>query len=357
MRTSLFLLAGLALAAACGDETTEPSPVGDQAATTALAVAHDSWLTRANMPANRTNMAVATVTNAAGPSLVYAIGGLTPTGMPSAKVTAYNVATNTWTFRRPLPVPLAESNGAGVINGKIYVSGGYSDWGGWFPGGDLYVYDPATNTWTRKRDMPSVTTDDYYVRHPGGLGVTGVINGKLYVVSGCFWAWEPWGYVEDCSPLFYRYNPVTDQWTTLPDPFVDEPQGSSPYLGGVIGGKFYLMAGTWGTPGARLAVYDPPTNAWTEKTPLGLARPGAASAVLGGKLYVMGGSRYDAASHTSETLDVTIVYDPATDAWTRRASMPSPRTGISASKVFLNGQPLIEVVGGVAPGSNLQYVP
>jgi hypothetical protein len=37
--------------------------------------------------------------------------------------------------------------------------------------------------------------------------------------------------------------------------------------------------------------------------------------------------------------------------------MPSPRTGISASKVFLNGQPLIEVIGGAAPGNNLQYVP
>ena len=69
------------------------------------------------------------------------------------------------------------------------------------------------------------------------------------------------------------------------------------------------------------------------------------------------GPRTFVADVSAETLDVTIVYDPATDAWTRRASMPSPRTGISASKVFLNGQPRIEVVGGVAPGSNLQYVP
>ena len=48
-------------------------------------------------------------------------------------MTAYNVATNTWTFRHRLPKPLAGSNGAGVINGKIYVSGGYSDYGGDFP--------------------------------------------------------------------------------------------------------------------------------------------------------------------------------------------------------------------------------
>ena len=37
-----------------------------------------------------------------------AIGGLTPTRMPSAKVTAYDGATNTWTFRRPPSEPLAK---------------------------------------------------------------------------------------------------------------------------------------------------------------------------------------------------------------------------------------------------------
>ena len=59
---------------------------------------------------------------------MYAIGGRNPNGVPIAAHAAYNVATNTWTFRRGLPVPLAFSNGAGVINGKIYVSGGFSNY-------------------------------------------------------------------------------------------------------------------------------------------------------------------------------------------------------------------------------------
>jgi N-acetylneuraminic acid mutarotase len=79
--------------------------------------------------------------------------------------------------------------------------------------------------------------------------------------------------------------------------------------------------------------------------------------VLDGKLSVMGGRRYNAAQDAFETLDITIVYDPATDAWTRRAPMPSPRADIAASQVRLNGQARIEVVGGSVPGNNLQYVP
>ena len=184
--------------------------------------------------------------------------------------------------------------------------------------------------------------------------MTGVIKGKLYVVSGCFMAEPPWGYFEECNPLFFRYNPVTDRWVTLPPPFTE---AIGPIIGGVIGGKFYVMAGSPYTHDARFVVYDPVTNQWTTRTPLGLSRPGAASAVLDGKLYVMGGSRYNAKTETWETLDITIVYDPATDAWTRRASLPGPRTDLTASRVYLNGQPRIELVGGIAPGNNLQYVP
>ncbi|HET6796391.1 MAG TPA: kelch repeat-containing protein, partial [Gemmatimonadales bacterium] len=322
-----------------------------------LAVASNSWLIRAKMPVNRTNMAVATVTNAAGQSVVYVIGGLTTTGMPSEKVMAYNVATNTWTFRSPLPVRLAGSSGAGVINGKIYVSGGYSDYGGSFPGPKLYRYDPATNTWTQKRSIPILPTDIGGDRAAGN-GVTGVIGGKLYVVSGCFQADDPWGYFETCNPLFFRYNPATDQWARLPNPFADSEWGAAgPSIGGVIAGKFYVMTGSRYTHDARMAVYDPATNRWTPQNPLGLGRPGAASAVSGGKLYVFGGARYNASKDAMEVLAITIRFDPTTGIWTRRADLPSPREHIAASKVSVNGQERIEVLGGIGTGNNLQYIP
>jgi len=361
------LAPSMAWVAACGDNSTgptqpaEPTPSGPE-----LVVASNSWITRKNLPSVRRNLAVATVTNAAGQSIVYAIGGLTDVYpvSPLRKVTAYNVATNTWTERRPLPVPLASSNGAGVINGKIYVSGGFSTSGDAAPTRALYAYDPGTNTWTRKHDLPTIggPTKDWTV---GSNGVTGVINGKLYVVTRCS---SRVYYTEDdvcegdlTGPRLFRYNPVTDRWVTLAPPFPAATVHEmvwTPLAGGVIGGKFYVMGGDYGNKG-RLSVYDPATNRWTVKNPLGLARSGVATAVLGSKLYVMGGLRYDPIANELQELDVTIVYDPVTNLWTRRASMPSPRIYMAGTTVLLNGKPRIEVVGGAGglAADNLQYIP
>lgn len=357
----IVTLGSLALAG-CGNEATGPSPASTTTSpATPLAAASNAWLTRADMLTTRTDLAIATVTNAAGQSVIYTIGGLNPNGVPLKTVTAYNVATNTWTFRRALPAPLAWTNGAGVINGKIYVSGGFSEYGqgDGYPSKALYLYDPVANTWTRKHDMPSLYgPPDWNNFALGSEGVTGVINGKLYVVTACSVANEPWGYQEGCDgkgAWFLRYNPATDRWAMLPSPF--PAAARPPFVGGVIAGKLYVMAASRYTHDGYLAAYDPATNLWSTKNALGLARPGAATAVLAGRLYVMGGVRFDPVREDYDTLDKTIAYNPATNLWTPRASMPSRRSGIAATVVRVNGQSRIEVVGGQAPGNNLQYVP
>jgi N-acetylneuraminic acid mutarotase len=360
-----FLLPGaLALGtfwlAGCGDTATEP-PGSAQPTTEApdLAVTSNSWITRARLPMTRWQHTLATVTNAAGQSVVYVIGGATAGAWPSTKVAAYNVATNTWSWPRQLPVSVAASNGAGVINGKIYISGGNSRIYEYLPSRALYMFNPSTNTWTRKRDIPIVTVNGEE-RIGGGRGVTGVINGKLYVVAGCFTLPSDWyEYVESCNPLFFRYDPVTNGWTRLPSPFGSNTPTSSPYGGGVIGGKFYLTATSEFTGDARFSVYDPATNRWSTKPILGGARSGAATAVLGGRLYVMGGSYF-----ASGPLDLTSVFNPTTNLWSQRARLPSPRTGIAGTTVMLNGTARIQVIGGslgrddVGPvDNNLQYIP
>jgi N-acetylneuraminic acid mutarotase len=340
-RPTAFALACLTLAA-CGETTTEPPPAAEPAPSSAApAVASNSWITRADMPTERWGLTSAVVRNAAGHSILYAIGGSSasfpqpsgPTTGALTKVQAYDATTNDWFIRAPLPLPLYKSNGTGVIDGKIYISGGRMS-------GDknyvqaLFVYDPTTNTWTRKRDMPTESWG----------GMTAVIDNQLYVLT-CVSEEDCW---EFSTPLLYRYDPATDQWTFLSV----APVGLGFPMGGVIGGKLYATGGVNG----NLLVYDPATNGWTSKAPLPGGRFRGAGVALGGKLYIIGGYQRNA-DGTRRLVRKTSVYDPATNTWTNKALMPSARFDFTAGRVVVGGQPRIELVGGARPGNNVQYVP
>ena len=351
MRTSPSRLIPLALGSwallSCADEPTHPTPFGSPETTTpAAAVASNSWLIRKDMwSIERNDLTAATVTDAAGRSVVYIIGGHTPAGTPLGKVMAYDVATNSWSLKASLPVPLWGMNQAAVLRGKIYVSGGCMftacSYDG--PSERLYVYDPADNTWVRRQDMPYIRDAEGVLLFAGMHGVTGVIAGQLYTLSSCNYGDAPLFY--ECDPsLFFRYDPRTDRWTTL-----TRPKGSYRY-GGVVDGRFYAV-------GSHVEVYDPATNEWTSKAdPASAPRSGAAMAVMFGQIYLMGGWGPDGQGSYGP-LRTTRVYDPAADRWSRRASLPTGRYGSAAAKVFVAGQPRIELIGGPRAGNNLQYVP
>ena len=134
-----------------------------------------------------------------GKSIVV-VGGLSGDELHAlSRVDAFNVETRTWTALKSLPIPLYDVNGATPVQGKLYVSGGRSS-----PDEDcaktLFVYDPATKSWTRKADMP----------FKGCLGVQAHVHGHLYV------------YTFPQSPpdirLFASYNPKTDKWVRRPPP-------------------------------------------------------------------------------------------------------------------------------------------
>jgi len=334
------LALSLLVSAGCSETPTQPETSEVPTATPEFAVATNSWLTKADMfGTTRGSMATATVTNAAGQSVLYAIGGATEAGGSLSRVQAYNVATNTWTYRAPMPVPLFSTNGAGVIDGKIYVSGGLrQDRHASHIG--LYMYDPATNTWTRKRDMPTNTWG----------GVTGVINNQLYVLT-CEREEDCYG--GDPLPL-YRYDPATDQWALL----AFSPTQDRQPMGAVIGGKLYFTGvdSPFSGPNGRLTVYDPTTNQFTAKAPVPTPRFEGAYESAGGRLYLFGGRQLNSDGSLTR-VQTTSVYVAATNTWITKAPIPTARGSLSASRVFVAGKARIEVVGGSRPGNNLQYVP
>jgi len=135
----------------------------------------NTWSTLAPMPTPRNHHSVVYADGK-----IYAIGGRVGScfsGGWSNNIwmnEAYDIATNSWTTRAPMPTARS-GTGIAAIGGKIHVLGGegwIDDFGGVFRAHE--VYDPATNSWSRAARM--ITP-----RH--GFAV-GVIDKTIYAVSG-----------------------------------------------------------------------------------------------------------------------------------------------------------------------------
>lgn len=128
----------------------------------------DTWSPRASMPTPRWMPAVAVVNG-----IVYTVGGYYAPGgstIVTDVVESYDPAVNTWTSRTAAPAALGES-GAVVLNGKLYVVGGLSYFGGESNSdGAVDVFDPATDRWESAAPLP---LGDYRV-------ATAVVNGVIY---------------------------------------------------------------------------------------------------------------------------------------------------------------------------------
>ncbi|MBA3520995.1 MAG: hypothetical protein H0T90_00630, partial [Gemmatimonadales bacterium] len=181
MRTVTVLSAGVALALlACTseDSLTQPDGLGEPApAALSLAAAPNSWTPRAPtlFGDDIFGYDLGMAPNASGASIVYTFGGTSDEeDLTGILVHAYNVATDTWT-RRQSQVGVFNSNGIGKIGDKLYFSGGYNEHTSTpFSSNALWAYDYARDRMIRKADLPIFSAE----------GVTGVINGKLYVLPG-----------------------------------------------------------------------------------------------------------------------------------------------------------------------------
>ena len=110
----------------------------------------------------------------------------------------------------------------------------------------------------------------------------------------------------------------------------------------VLNGKVYLIGGrpTLTSTTNSLDVYDPYTETWSTKSPMSVSRTGATASIVNGKIYVIGGL-------SGSRLNVVEEYDPITDSWVTKTPMPTARYS-TASAVY-NGK--IYVFAGRLSGS------
>ncbi|MFL5495999.1 MAG: Kelch repeat-containing protein [Gemmatimonadales bacterium] len=342
MRYGVLLVPALLAAGACTDSEQSTEPTAPAAAPAEAAVtANATWQPRTDYP---TDLYLATSASYTNPSTLkstlYVIGGATKPGGPAGSLTdavrAYNVSTNAWSTKAKLPIRLRDANQVVELNGKIYVSGGFSRYwdaarGVWrlSTSKALYVYDVATNAWTRKADMPATSVH----------GVAAAYNGLIYVAVQCF---DEALCGDFDHGAVWRYNPGTDRWVLESR----VPHGETWHAGGgIIGGKLYV-ADDYGA----LDVYDLTTKVWTTGPQRPYRACSPASTTFQAKLYLVNCANDDGSD------EAMLVFDPKTSTWTPLA--PAPRGSFATlSRVDVNGVNRLELVGGAKAGSNWQYVP
>ena len=103
------------------------------------------------------------------------------------------------------------------------------------------------------------------------------------------------------------------------------PTARSGFGVAVADGNVYAIGGYNKNQTNFLAInemYNPTTDTWTEKTQMSTPRVSFGIALFQNKIYTFGGQIIGTTGHR-ELVNVTEVYDPATDTWQIKAAMPN----------------------------------
>src|SRR5207245_687839 len=151
-----------------------------------------------------------------------------------------------------------------------------------------------------------------------------VIGGKLYVAGGT-----------DCCVAVNTltvYDPVANAWTAKTSmPTARQRAAGAVLTNPALGRDLLYVVGGLNSTGllGTLEAYDPSTDSWTTKTSMPTSRHEVAAAVVNGVLYAIGGTN-------GSVVDTVEAYDPGSNSWATKASLPTART-----------YPVVEAVNGI----------
>jgi len=231
-----------------------------------------------------------------------------------------------WGRLAPLPEK-SEEFSFGDVNGKIYLFGGLPV-GNKGPLGLVQEYDPATDKWTKKKNMPLATHHAAVVAY----------RGKLYLFGGQIQP-QPGGPTQVPINNTWEYDPAADSWKAL----AAMPTIRTSPVAAEVGGKIYVIGGASVHPGQKVVslsptvphraldtneVYDPATDKWETRSTMPTARSHMAVGVVNGKIYLIGGRVGSANVTSGSNTNVVEVYDPSVDSWGAAGlRMPTARSG------------------------------
>lgn len=215
--------------------------------------------------------------------------------------------------------PQARSRAAAVAygsGGQVFVLGGESQ------GGNLEAsildYDSATNHWYSAANLAVPVTN----------AGAGVIGDTIYVVGGYDGA--------NVQSVLQAYNPLLNSVLVISSDPLPQPRFGAGVA--ALNNKLYVIGGADNSQAAQNTVYEfdpvrPAGSRWQLKSAMPTARLYLGAAAVDGIIYAVGG-----VSRVVQPVDLATVeaYDPATDTWSSRASMTTPRGGLALVGVNSN---------------------
>ena len=321
------------------------------------------WTQKADMPTARSAFSTCVVDGK-----IFVIGGSLWLeweeygDMSLSTVEMYDPETDTWEGKANMPTVRSNAS-VSVVDGKIYAIGGSKMKKIQRPGGfsteseelpTVEMYDPATDTWTQKADMPTPKKTQ-----------TCVVDGKIYAIGG-------WSTANEQSQLetVEVYDPATDTWAKAQS--MNHARCSAGIS--VVNGEIYAIGGIGWPPNrdqsgrhlsslylSNVEVFNPKTNRWRERREMSVPKAAHSTSVIDGKIYVMGGHLQE--GEKSKTLSAIEIYDPATDRWTQESDMLIGKSGhateVVDGQIYIFGEDRLRVskftIQERFPGAPIQW--
>lgn len=290
------------------------------------------------------------ITVALSPTTFAIIAGIIPDLQQPGNISTvgliqiYDAKSNSWRSVASAPVPLNHPNAA-AVNGDIYLLGGLevAPSGVWSATPACWVWESSKDKWRAIESMPA--------SEARGSAVTAVHDGIIYLAGGMT-VLEPFaGGKQGTVDIVSAFDTRAGKWITLPASARAIPEGRDHAGGAMVGGKLYVLGGRKeGQHNVKDTVFvlnvadrgkKGLEGGWTTRhgrmpTPRG----GLVAAAIGDKVFTFGGEG-NTEEGSNGVFNETEVYDISEDKWQRLAPMKLPRHGLSAvalkDKVYLPG--------------------
>jgi N-acetylneuraminic acid mutarotase len=271
----------------------------------------NTWTQRANFPGGARQNAIA-----------FSIGGngYLGTGYDGTiknDFWEYNPTTNVWTPKTDFGGGMRAEAVGFSIGDKGYIGTGTSSLDNTGLKNDLWEFNPGTNSWTQKANLPAAARVVAVAFSLGMKAYLGTGSGDINAGPGPFY--------HD----FWRYDPSTNAWTSQPD----YPGAGSFLLSGFsIGANAFVGAGEGGATFSDFWQFSTPdgnVGSWIVRGTSPTPRRGEAAATSNGIVYVVGG----APPFSTSSVATAEAYNPATNSWTTLASMPIASQQLTAQSI------------------------